>query len=193
MGKVRTDESLTPPEIISCGGDEKTGCGGETASIPAETVEGDEETEDVLGFLVAGEAFGIGIMRIKEILKPRPITEVPRAPSFLPGIISLRGAIVPVFDLRIRLGLEHAPAGRRERLVVVKTGTDSDGLAALLVDQVLQVVSISGVAIESLPPSPAGVRKDFIEGVGRSAGRIITLLNPDRLTDLQADCTGKGA
>jgi purine-binding chemotaxis protein CheW len=140
------------------------------------------DKEEVLCFSISGETFGINIMQIKEILKPRPVTEVPRAPSFVSGVISLRGVILPVLDLHDRLGLEHPATSGRERLVVVKTGQDGD-LAGLLVDQVLQVVRIPG-AIEPAPPNLAGIDRDFVVGIGRADNRIVFLLNPGRLVDL---------
>src|SRR5438046_2571537 len=86
----------------------------------------------VLTFLVAGETYGIEILHIREIIKPREITEVPRAPRFLLGIITVRGIVLPVLDLRLRLRLDAAPLGRGARILVVARGGD---LYGLLVDE----------------------------------------------------------
>jgi purine-binding chemotaxis protein CheW len=172
----------SPLEIILAGR-EAAGCNTDTkADIGLQIPEAAADKEDVLCFSVSGETYGINIMQIKEILKPRPVTEVPRAPSFVSGVISLRGVILPVLDLHDRLGLEHPASSGRERLVVVKTGPDGD-LAGLLVDQVFQVVSIPA-AIEPAPPNPAGIDRDFVAGIGRADNRIVFLLNPERLVDL---------
>ncbi|MBI5655610.1 MAG: chemotaxis protein CheW, partial [Geobacter sp.] len=98
------------------------------------------ETEQVdyhefLCFRVASEQYAISIMEIKEIIKPREVTEVPRVPAFISGVLSLRGIIIPVFAMGTRLQL--APAGEpgKERIIVVSKGEELFGLA---VDEVLQ-------------------------------------------------------
>ncbi len=73
----------------------------------------------VLTFLVGGEAYGIEIESIREIIKPREITEVPRAPRFLLGILTVRGLVMPIIDLRLRLRLDVRPLTGRARILVV--------------------------------------------------------------------------
>jgi len=174
---------LTPLEIILAGR-EAAGCGVDTRPIAARQMPvAAADKDEILCFRISSEIFGITIMQIKEILKPRPVTEVPRAPSFVSGVISLRGVIIPVLDMHDRLGLKRPATGGSERLIVVKTGTDTD-LAGLQVDQVLQVARISSNTIEPAPPVLAGIDRDFVVGIGRVDNRIIILLNPERLADL---------
>jgi len=178
---------LSPLEIILAGR-QAAGCSADTGGIASQPLPAVAGPEEVLCFRISEKIFGITIMQIKEILKPRPVTEVPRAPAYLTGVISLRGVIIPVLDLHERLGLGHLPSSGKERLVVIKTVPEGD-LAGLLVDQVLQVARLSG-AIEPAPPLPAGIDPEFVAGIGRADERIIILLNPERLAALPA---GQGA
>src|SRR6185369_12641767 len=82
----------------------------------------DEDAEEYLCFRVATEKYAINIMAIKEIIKPREVTEVPRIPRFISGVISLRGVIIPVFDMRLRLSLPVGNPTGKERVIVVRNG-----------------------------------------------------------------------
>lgn len=141
------------------------------------------ETEtylEVLCFRVADETYGIDIMELKEIIKPRETTEVPHAPRFVAGVLSLRGIIIPVFILRERLGLADAVTEGKERIVVVKRG---EGLCGLLVDEVTQVVKIPVATIEHPPAVLDGMDREFVGGIGRHDGGIIILLQLDKVLD----------
>ena len=96
-----------PLEVILAGR-ETAGCG-EDQSLLSEVQEdaGKETYQEFLCFKVSNEVYGVDIMDIKELIKPREVTEVPRAPSFVSGIISLRGVIIPIIDMLDRLGLER--------------------------------------------------------------------------------------
>jgi purine-binding chemotaxis protein CheW len=119
--------------------------------------------------------------RMREISKLRPITELPRVPRFLRGIITLRGTVVPVLDLRLRLGLPEraaaaAGAGRdpdRDRRILV---VDHQGEPfGLIVDRVLRVVRMVDDQIESAP-LPGGIESEFLAGVARVEGELIVLV-----------------
>lgn len=183
MYKVLRDGNLTPLEIILAGR-EAAGCSADTVpEAICQMPEAAVDSGEFLCFRISSETFGINIMQIKEILKPRPITEVPRTPSFVSGVISLRGVIIPVLDMHDRLGLEHPATSGTERFVVVKTGPPAD-LAGLLVDQVLHVAQMSSNAIEPAPHVLDGIDRDFVAGIVRADNRVIILLNPERLADL---------
>lgn len=144
------------------------------------------ETEQVdyhefLCFRVASEQYAINIMEIKEIIKPREITEVPRVPAFISGVLSLRGIIIPVFAMGTRLQL--APAGEpgKERIIVVSKGEELFGLA---VDEVLQVVRVPNSAIEQPPLVLDGIDRDFVQGIGRHDSRMLILLNLANILDI---------
>lgn len=140
-----------------------------------------EEFKEFLCFRVASEKYAINIMDIKEIIKPRELTEVPRVPGFVSGVISLRGIIIWVFDLCKRLELVPAGMSGKERIVVVKKGEEFCGV---LVDEVIQVVRIAASTIEEPPAVLDGIDRDFVDGIGRSAGGMLILLNLENILDL---------
>jgi purine-binding chemotaxis protein CheW len=140
-----------------------------------------EDYEEFLCIRVSDEIYGINIMQIKEIIKPREVTEVPRAPSFVSGIISLRGVIIPILDMLDRLGLRRESVTGKERVVVVKHGESFTGL---LVDEVIQVVRISRTSFESAPAVLEGIDREFVTGIGRSDNRMVILLNLDTIADI---------
>jgi len=136
---------------------------------------------ELLCFKVASEEYAISIMDIKEIIKPREVTEVPRVPAFVRGILSLRGNIIPIFDMRVRLGLPGAASSERERVVVVKR---QGGFCGVLVDEVVQVVRIAEAGIEPPPVVLEGIDRDFVQGIGRVSGRMLILLDMEKVLDV---------
>ena len=136
---------------------------------------------EFLCFRVSDELYGINIMDIKELIKPREVTEVPKAPTFISGVISLRGTIIPIINMVDRLGLRHGTPGGRERIIVVRYGAS---LSGLLVDEIIQVVRIAPEALENTPTLLEGIDRDFVSGIGRSDGRMIILLNLANTVDI---------
>lgn len=142
---------------------------------------GTPDYQEFLCFRVAAEEYAVNIMEIKEIIKPRQITEVPRVPDFISGILSLRGIIIPVFDMRCRLHLLEAGLRGKERIIVVSRG---DELFGIQVDEVLQVVRISENLIEPPPAVLEGIDRDFVLGIGRHDGRMLIMLNLPNILDI---------
>jgi purine-binding chemotaxis protein CheW len=127
-----------------------------------------------LAFSLGSENYALDISMIREILKPREITEIPRVPEFLLGIISLRGSIIPIFDLKRRLGLGVASIDQDSRIIVCQEG---DRLAGLLIDRITQVTSIQEEGIEPPPAIFSGRDRALLDGVGRVQGNVLILLN----------------
>lgn len=136
----------------------------------------EEEGEqlELLSFRLAQEIYAVPLTSIKQIIKLIPITVVPRAPAHILGIISLRGTIIPVFDLRKVLHLPMAQATRRSRIVIVAEGKYIGGM---IVDEVEQVVRLPRSRIEPPPPVLAGVEAEYLEGIGRIENKMIILLS----------------
>ncbi len=147
-----------------------------SGNVPAVT-----RFDEFLCFRVSDEVYGINIMEIKEIIKPREVTEVPRVPSFVSGVISLRGVIIPIIDMLDRLGLSREQMTGRERVVVVRNGESFTGL---LVDEVIQVVRISTERQEPPPAVLDGIDREFVSGIGRTDDRMIILLNMEHIADI---------
>lgn len=129
-------------------------------------------------FLLGGEEYGLAIEQVREILRPPPITEVPRAPGHVLGVITLRGEVVPVLDARRCLSLPPAAPGPRSRIVVCD---GAEGRVGLLVDSVSQVVRLPAGAIEPRPPGVGGAAAEAIAGIGREGDRLVVLLHLDVL------------
>jgi purine-binding chemotaxis protein CheW len=154
----------------------------ESAASIGDIIEADdEESSKLLCFRVAGEFYGIDIMEIREIIKPRMVTEVPRMPSFVSGVLSLRGVMVPVFNLRLRLGHPLAGDTGKERIVVINRGEE---LRGLLVDEVIQVASIGKASLEPPPSVLDGIDRDFVKGIGRIEERMLILLDLENILDM---------
>jgi len=127
-----------------------------------------------LAFHLGEEEYALDITRISEIIKVREYTDIPRAPEFVLGIISLRGVVVPVFDLRQRLGLGKSEPLSTSRIVVCQLGEVSVGL---LVDSINQVVKLADDDIEPPPGVLSGLDREMVSGIGRYRGRMLILLN----------------
>lgn len=170
-----------PLETILAGR-EAAGCG---ENLLLDSLVQSDSLEDThrkfLCFKVSDEIYGIDIMDIKELIKPREVTEVPRAPSFVAGVISLRGIIIPIIDLLERLGLARRAVTGRERVIVVRHGESFSGL---LVDEIIQVVQIARDDIEAAPTVLDGIDRDFVTGIGRADNRMVILLNLANIVDI---------
>jgi purine-binding chemotaxis protein CheW len=128
---------------------------------------------EYLAFGLAGETYAVRIAQLAEILRPPPITEVPRAPSTVLGVISVRGKLVTVLDLRRRLRLVEAPIDRRSRILLVDTSAGEQ--LGLLVDEVQQVWRLALDEIEQASVL-GGDQAVHIAGIGRPAGVEGTML-----------------
>lgn len=132
-----------------------------------------EQDRQWLTFFLRGEEYAMDIVTVNEIIKPREITDIPRVPDFILGIVSLRGIVVPVYDLARRLNLGEVDVGPQSRIIVCHHG---DGLIGLLVDSIAQVVRLNERKIEAPPAILSGLDREFIDGIGRFQGRMLILL-----------------
>jgi len=128
---------------------------------------------EYLAFVLAGETYAVPIARVAEILRPPPMTDVPRAPADVVGVISVRGKLVTVVDLRRRFRLVEAPIDRKTRILLADAGTGET--LGLLVDEVHQVWRL---AAEEIEPSNVlgGEQPPHIAGIGRPTGAGGTIL-----------------
>ena len=171
----------TPLEAILAGRI-AAGCADESVLAGDFTIGNVEDScQEFLCFRVSDEIYGVNIMDIKEIIRPREVTEVPRAPAFVSGVLSLRGTIIPIIDMRVRLGLARKEPSGKERIVVIKNYSSFSGL---LVDEVIKVLSVPLDAVEAAPAVLDGIDRDFISGLGRSGGRLIIILNLENIADI---------
>ena len=130
-------------------------------------------------FRVGPEEYGLDIHRIKEVINPIRITSVPRAPSFVEGVVELRGTIVPIIDLRKRFEVPAAPLGRKGKYLIVGM---KGRVVGLVVDAVVETVRVPVSEIRSPPELFAdALAAAFFEGVCYMKGRILFILNLDRI------------
>lgn len=124
-------------------------------------------------FKLGSEEFGVDILKVQEINKMMNITKIPNAPAFIEGVINLRGKIIPIVDLRKRLGFNDQEYDKSTRIIVVEL----DGLVlGFIVDSVSEVLRIPENTIEPPPSMVAGIESEYIEGVGKLDDRLLILL-----------------
>jgi purine-binding chemotaxis protein CheW len=135
-----------------------------------------------LTFSLAGEEYGIGILKVKEIIGMMPITTVPRTPSYVKGVINLRGKVIPVVDLRLKFGMEEMDYTERTCIIVVEIGGQGGSvLIGIVVDSVSEVLNIKGGDIEETPTFGARLDADYILGMAKMNGGVKILLDIDEV------------
>ena len=143
-----------------------------------------------LTFTLANEDYGIGILKVKEIIGMMAVTKVPRCPDFVKGVINLRGKVIPVMDLRMRFGVDASGYTERTCIVVVEIETESKSIVlGLIVDSVSEVLNIKSEDIEETPEFGTNVGTDYILGMAKTSGRVKILLDIEKV--LEADEIGQ--
>jgi purine-binding chemotaxis protein CheW len=136
------------------------------------------DEEQLVVFELADESYGVDIGAVNTIIRMQEITEIPRSPEFVEGVINLRGSIIPVIDLRKRFSLPVGEETKASRIVVVET---SGQLIGMVVDAVSETLRLQQDAIE--PPSPivTSVDSEYVRGVGKLENRLVILLDLDKV------------
>ncbi|MDA8432249.1 MAG: chemotaxis protein CheW [Nitrospiraceae bacterium] len=140
-----------------------------------------------------GEEYGVPIHQVQEIIRVSGVTKVPNSPSYMDGVINLRGRVLPVLNLRKRLRLAGKEPSKASRIIVTEVG---DTVIGLLVDGVSHVVKMPPESVESPPEEVLEVDTDYITGVGKLKDRLVILLDLERLLKRDAlevgSLTGEG-
>jgi purine-binding chemotaxis protein CheW len=135
-----------------------------------------------LTVVLGDEAYGIAVLKVREIIRVQKITHVPQMPAYVKGVINLRGRVIPVVDLRVKFGL---PAEFTERtcivVVQVKLGAEQIVQMGLIVDSVEEVVTLTADVIEPTPDFGARLNTEYILGMAKVKGQVKTLLDLDRV------------
>ena len=134
--------------------------------------------EQLVTFSLGPEEFGVDIMRVQEIIRIPPITRVPKAPTYVEGVINLRGNVIPVISLRIRFGMTRVEETDLSRIIVLQVQTKVFGIR---VDAVTEVLRLDSEVIEPPPPIALGMDSKFIRGVGKIGERLLILLELDQI------------
>jgi len=131
---------------------------------------------------LAKEEFGISVLQIKEIMKMQPITVVPQTPHFVQGVINLRGRIVPVIDLRRKMNMQEQEYTELTCIVVARVQVDAGEQAmGLVVDGVVEVVTLSHEEIEGAPEFGQDSAPSYISGMAKGNGKVKTLIDIDQV------------
>lgn len=139
-----------------------------------------------LTFILAEGVFAIDISAVREIIQYGQMTSVPLMPDFVRGVINLRGAVVPVIDLQARLGKPKATVGKKTCIVIFDAWRDGERIEmGLMVDAVSEVIDIAADQIEPPPQFGGPVRREFIKGMGKVAGRFVIILEPQKALDVE--------
>jgi purine-binding chemotaxis protein CheW len=160
-----------------------------TAVLPAAAGGAARHAGKFLTFFLAGEEYGLEILKVQEIIGVLPITRVPRAPRHIRGVVNLRGKVIPIVDLRVVFHMAEDPAAEETCIIVVQVRGVQLGI---VVDRVSEVVMVGADEIDEPPSFGTGVRTDFLLGIGKSQGRVRLLLDieralsADELAELQA-------
>lgn len=143
-----------------------------------------EEESQYLTFLLGKEMFAIGILSIKEIIEYGQVTSVPMMPSFVRGVINLRGQVVPVIDLQARFGRPSSLVGKRSCVVIIEiqlSAEQEQHVIGVIVDSVSEVLAIAPAQIEKAPQFGAKLRPDFISGMGKVDDKFVIILNVEKV------------
>jgi len=135
-----------------------------------------------LSFFIAGEEYAVGILRVKEIIEFGSPTKVPSTPTWIRGVINLRGEVVPVVDLAAKFGLAATPVTKWTCVVIVETELEGQiHTMGVMVDTVSQVIDLAASDIERTPTFGTRVRVDFLLGMGKTGGKFVLLLDIDKV------------
>jgi purine-binding chemotaxis protein CheW len=142
-----------------------------------------EGSAQYLTFTLGGEEYAVDILRVQEIKGYSSVTTIPNAPAYVRGVMNLRGTVVPVFDMRLKFGMEPRAYDRFTVIVVVNVG---ERVVGLIVDSVSDVLDIPASSIEPTPDLGAGVDTRVLQGIARTNDRLVTLLDIDAVVELDA-------
>ena len=140
------------------------------------------KTGKYLTFILAQEEYGIGILKVKEIIGMMAITTIPRTPKFVKGVINLRGKVIPIIDLRLKFKMEAIPYSERTCIIVVEIDSDaSTVLIGIVVDAVSEVLNIKEDEIEETPKFGTNLNTEYILGMAKIQKGVKILLNIDQV------------
>jgi len=140
------------------------------------------ELLQLVSFKIGDEEFGVDILKVQEINRMMQITKVPNSPNFVDGVVNLRGRIIPVIDLRTRLGMPRIEHGKETRIVVVELSGTTVGF---IVDEVSEVLRIPKNITEAPPEMVAGLDSEYITAVGKLEDRLLILLDLEKVLSIE--------
>ena len=151
-------------------------------------ISGGETAGQFLTFILAGEEYGIEILKVQEIKGWDNATPIPNTPEHVLGVLNLRGAVVPIIDLRKRFNLEDLAYGATTVVIVVKMqDTEHERTVGLVVDAVEDVVRLEADDIQDAPDMGSTIHTEFVSGLSTVGEKMVILLDVDRLVDFKLE------
>ena len=139
-----------------------------------------EETFQYIVIRLGEEQYGIDISYVNNIVRMQRITRVPKVAPYLKGVINLRGEVLPVVSLRLKMGLDEDVFDKATRIIILKT--ENEGQIGILVDEVKEVVTLSERSIEKISHDSRSDKANFLSGVGKNNGELISILDLNMIT-----------
>jgi purine-binding chemotaxis protein CheW len=147
------------------------------------------DEQQLVVFQLGSEEYGVSILQVQEIKRLTDITRVPHAPSYVKGVINLRGSVLPVIDLKARLNLTNQGYTEDTRIIIVKMEESSVGI---IVDAVSEVLRLPAEQIEPSPACVGTVEAEYICGVGKTNGRLVILLSMESVAAIETNISRAG-
>ncbi|RLA73504.1 MAG: chemotaxis protein CheW [Epsilonproteobacteria bacterium] len=144
-----------------------------------ESIDQSDDIVQLVGFIIGEEEYAIPILSIQEIIKPFSWTRVPQVPKYVMGVFNLRGAVIPLIDLRLKFGLNEQKQNEETRFIVMR---DEDDVAGFVIDRLTMAIRIKKTDIGPAPDTVSG-DDTMIDGVGKQEDRIITILKVKKLLE----------
>ena len=139
-------------------------------------------TDQFLTFILAGEEYGVDILRVQEIKGWDDVTPIPNTPDYVKGVINLRGAIIPIVDLRQRFGLEELEYGPTTVMIILKVQSEErERIMGVVVDAVSEVYNINGGELQPPPEFGGVIKTEFLRGLASVEDKMIIVLDIDHL------------
>src|SRR5436305_6364683 len=140
------------------------------------------ELQQYLTFIIAGEEYAVNLLRVKEIIEYDVITEIPKTPEWVRGVINLRGNVVPVIDLAVKFRLAPSVAGKLTCIVITEVQSEGEPtVMGIMADSVRQVIDLNLNDIESPPTFGTRVKVDYLLGMARSGKKFCLLLDTEKV------------
>lgn len=142
----------------------------------------EQEVQQYLTFMIAGEEYAISLLKVKEIIEHDTVTPVPKTPEWVRGVINLRGSVVPVIDMAVKFRLPASVAGRLTCIVITEVECGGEAtVMGVMADSVRQVIDLKPGDVEQPPAFGTRVKVDYLLGMARSGKKFCLILNTDKV------------
>lgn len=153
------------------------------AAIQEQLNRNNADDDQVLSFVLGKEEYGVDILRVQEIKGWEKTTDIPNSPSYVMGVINLRGAVVPIVDLRVRFGLKEITYNESTVVIIVRAvdASNNHKIIGLVVDGVSDVYAISNSQLQSAPAMSGTINTEYVNGLATVGDKMVIILHIDQL------------